>query len=142
MLCAVWPAAAGEPPDLAPPQLTPAQTQAVSRFVDEKLALWIANLGLEDWTVSAQITPRKELKSKTLGGIHWDKDKKTAVIQVMDPADYRLPFDAVLADLEFTIVHELVHLELASLPRSASSRGHEERAVNRLAEALLKLDRR
>ena len=44
--------------------------------------------------------------------------------------------------MEFTIVHELVHLELASLPRSEASRSNEEHAVNLSAEALLRLDRR
>ena len=135
------PAWAGDPPDLASPQITQAQRVEASRFVDEKLALWIGNLGLDEWQISALLTPRQELKKKTLGGIRWDKKKKTAVIHVMDPADYDMPYAEMLADLEFTIVHELVHLELSSLPRTASSRSHEERAVNRLAEALLKLDR-
>jgi hypothetical protein len=48
----------------------------------------------------------------------------------------------MLDDMEFTIVHELIHLQLSSLPRSEASRSAEELAVNRIAEALLKLDRR
>ncbi len=36
-------------------------------------------------------------------------------------------------------VHELVHLELASLPRSEASRSSEERAVNQITGALLGL---
>jgi hypothetical protein len=43
--------------------------------------------------------------------------------------------------MELTIVHELVHLELASLPRSEASRSTEEHAVNGIADALLALDR-
>jgi hypothetical protein len=43
--------------------------------------------------------------------------------------------------MEFTLVHELIHLELASLPRSDASRTDEEHAVNHMAEALLRLDR-
>jgi hypothetical protein len=38
------------------------------------------------------------------------------------------------------VVHELIHLELASLPKSEASRRKEETAVNQLAEALLALD--
>jgi hypothetical protein len=45
----------------------------------------------------------------------------------------------MLDDMEFTIVHEMVHLELASLPRSEASRRVEEHAVNEIATALLKL---
>jgi hypothetical protein len=82
------------------------------------------------------------LKPKTLGGIRWDKGKKSAVIWVLDPSDYRLPFPEMLNDVELTIVHELVHLELASLPRSEASRSSEEHAVNGIAEALLALDRK
>jgi hypothetical protein len=45
----------------------------------------------------------------------------------------------MLDDMEFTVVHEMVHLQLASLPRSEASRRVEEHAVNELAAALLKL---
>ena len=43
--------------------------------------------------------------------------------------------------MEFTLVHELIHLELSSLPRSEASRRVEEHAVNNLTDALLRLDR-
>jgi Zn-dependent peptidase ImmA (M78 family) len=47
--------------------------------------------------------------------------------------------------MEFTVVHELVHLELSSLTKNFKSRSEEsysgeEQAVNRMADALLKLD--
>jgi len=61
---------------------------------------------------------------------------------VLSPEDYKLPYKAMLDDMEFTIVHELVHLELASLPRSEASRRVEEHAVNEIADALLNLARR
>jgi hypothetical protein len=60
----------------------------------------------------------------------------------MDPSDCRLSFRPMLNDMEFTVVHELVHLSLASLPRSEASRSSEEAVVNRLAEALVGLDSR
>lgn len=82
------------------------------------------------------------MKPRTLGAIRWDKGKKTAVIWVLDPADYQLPFREMLDDMELTVVHELVHLELTSLPRSEASRSGEEHAVNGIADALLGLDRR
>lgn len=64
------------------------------------------------------------------------------MISVLDASDYQLPLREMLDDMELTIVHEPVHLELASLPRSEASRSSEELAVNRPAEALLMLDRR
>lgn len=106
-------------------------------FVDSRLAFWQKQLQLSEWNISIVMTRRGDLKAKTLGGIRWDKGKKTAVMAVMDVADYNLPCAEMLDDMEFTIVHELVHLELASLPRSEASRSGEEHAVNRIAEALL-----
>jgi hypothetical protein len=86
-----------------------------------------------------------ELKPKTVGNIHWDREKKIATIHVLDPADYKMPFAEVLRDIEFTVVHELIHLEmvpiLSDLQRTDANRLEEEHAVNHMAEALLKLDR-
>jgi len=118
------------------------KTQQTQQFLDQRLSVWRERLKLLDWRISVAMTPRSDLAPKTLGGIRWDKPKKTAVIWVLDPSDYRLPFPAMLEDMELTIVHELLHLELASLPRSQASRGSEERAVNGIAEALLGLDRK
>jgi hypothetical protein len=109
----------------------------VRPFVDARLAFWQKQLQLSEWNISIVMTRRGDLKAKTLGGIRWDKGKKTAVMAVMDVADYSLSCAEMLDDMEFTIVHELVHLELASLPRSEASRSSEEHAVNRIAEALL-----
>lgn len=117
------------------------RTQIAERLVNEKLQVWRQRLNLQDWNISVVMARKSELKPKTLGGTRWDKRKKSATIWVLDPADYRLPFADVLNDLELTLVHELVHLELASLPRSEASRSTEEHAVNRLSEALLALDK-
>src|SRR5258708_7050084 len=125
-----------------PPLDAQARDHLAQAFLDEKLIVWRQRLKLEDWRISIVLMPRDDLKTKTLGGIRWDKPQKSAVIWVLDASDYRLPFREMLDDMEFTVVHELVHLELASLPRSEASRGTEEYAVNRIAEALLGLDRK
>ena len=123
----------------------PASTEQhvlAQQFLDEKIALWRERLKLRNWQISAQMVHRSDLPAKTLGGISWDKSKKSAVIWVLDPSEYRLPFHEILADLELTIVHELVHLDLASLPRGQASRTSEEQAVDGIAKAMLELDRR
>lgn len=125
----------------APAPGTEVQSTRVQRFVDEKVAAWRQRLKLEDWHVTAVLTRRSDLAPETLGGIHWDKRQKTAVVWVLDPADYRLPYREMLDDMELTIVHELVHLDLTALPRGQASRGSEERAVSGIAEAMLTLDR-
>jgi len=129
----------------------PSQTIASERsllagsFASEKLWLWQRRLNLQEWNISVVVSRASELKPKTLGNIHWDRDKKTAVIRILDPADYRLPFAPMLRDIEFTVVHELIHLEiapvLADLQRTDANRVEEEHAVNHLADALLMLDR-
>lgn len=117
------------------------RAETAKRFVHEKLAVWQQRLHLEDWRISVLMARRSELRPQTRGKIRWDKAKKSAVISVLDTSGYRMPLPEMLADMEFTIVHELIHLTLASLPRSEASRRSEEVAVNRLTEALLGLDR-
>jgi hypothetical protein len=121
------------------------RTALVQSFATEKLWRWQKRLKLEDWTISVEVARSSELKPRTLGNIHWDTDKKTATIHVLDPADYRLPFANMLQDVEFTVVHELIHLELspvlAPLQRNDANRREEEHAVNHMTDALLQLDR-
>ncbi|HKE25058.1 MAG TPA: hypothetical protein VKB88_22010 [Bryobacteraceae bacterium] len=117
----------------------------VETFAAEKLWRWQKRLNLEDWKISVEVARASELKARTLGNIHWDTDKKTAVIHVLDPADYKMPFADVLQDIEFTVVHELIHLELAPvlapMQRNDANRREEEHAVNHMTDALLHLDR-
>jgi hypothetical protein len=114
-------------------------------FASERLWVWQKRLNLQAWDLSVVATRADDLKPKTVGNIHWDREKKTAVIRVLDPADYHLPFDEMLRDIEFTVVHELIHLEmvpvLSDLQRTEENRREEEHAVNHMAEALLRLDR-
>jgi len=131
------------PEPLAGGSASPVETSRLAQeYVNERLTVWQQRLKLEAWRISVVQARGSELKPKTLGAIRWDKGKKTAVIWVLDPADYRLPFREMLDDMELTIVHELVHLELASQPRSEASRSGEEHAVNGIADALLGLDRK
>ena len=110
------------------------------QYVAEKLGLWQQRLKLSDWRVTWTMAHRSDLKPNTVGQIHWDKPSKSAAILVLDPSDYRMPFNAMLDDMELTIIHELVHLKLTSLPHSEASRGSEEEAVNGLSEALFALE--
>jgi len=49
-------------------------------YVEERLALWQERLKLTEWNIAVVMSPRGDLKAKTLGGIHWDKGRKTAWI--------------------------------------------------------------
>jgi hypothetical protein len=128
-------------------QLAPHErTLMAEAFGAEKLWKWQKRLHLQDWKISLLVVRTADLKPKTLGNIHWDGEKKTAVIHVLDPTDYKLSAQAMLDDMEFTVVHELIHLELspvlAPLQRNDANRMEEEYTVNHMADALLELDRR
>lgn len=129
----------------APPESPRERTLLAERYAVERLSVWQKRLKLQDWNISLVVSRATDLKPKTLGNIHWDTEKKTATLRVLDPADYKLPFDEMLQDVEFTVVHELIHLELAPvlspLQRNDANRRSEEHAVNDMADALLKLDR-
>ena len=135
--CPAW----AQPPD--DPFATPRALAA--GFTSEKLWIWQTRLELNDWHISVTLARAADLKPDTWGTVRWDVGRKTAVIRVLDPADYRLPPHAMLQDMEFTIVHELIHLALApaasDLLCSRANRSEEEQAVNRMATALLELDR-
>jgi hypothetical protein len=108
-------------------------------FVEDSLRTWQGRLNLNDWKITVELVPSTALEPKTLGNIHWDMNVKQAAIHVLSASEYKLPMKDMLDDMEFTIVHELVHLHLASLPHTSASRRPEERAVNELARALLRL---
>lgn len=123
------------------PSTTERQALATQRL-EKRLAVWQKRLELGDWKISLIMTHRSDLRSGTLGDIRWDLEEKAARIKILDPNEYEMPFEAAFSDMEFTLVHELIHLELASLPRTDESRQDEEYAVNRMADALLQLDHR
>jgi len=101
---------------------------------------WRKRLSLEDWDVTVQLVRSSELKPDTLGNLRWNSGNKTATIRVLAPVDYDLPASEIPTDIEYTVVHELVHLQLAALPREAATRNVEEQVVNRISEALMALE--
>ncbi len=117
------------------------QCLTAETFLNQKLFIWQKRLKLEHWNITVKLVRPGELKPKTLGNIHWDADTRSAAIKVLSPLDYRMEFTEAIKDMEFTVVHELVHLQLSSLPRNEASRSAEEKAVNTITQALLDLDR-
>ena len=136
LLCIPALAADGAPKPLSPVMGSKLRLQQ-EVFASERLTYWQHRLNLDDWHITVSVCRASELRPETLGNIRWDSDKKTAAIRVLDVADYTLTFPAVLRDVEATVVHELVHLELVYLPRTETSASPEERAVARITEALL-----
>jgi hypothetical protein len=122
-------------PEKAKPALV-TQTQ-----VDAWMAKWQKRLGLENWDVKAMMVHPCDLKPETLGNLHWDLEARTATIRVLNSADYDIPATDIPTDMEFTVLHELVHLQLAVLPRDNAYRNVEEQVVNRISDALLQMEK-
>lgn len=118
------------------------RSRLAASHLRDALPRWQKRLKLDDWNVTIVPSDPRELRPGTFGNIRWDSTKKRAVIRVLDARHYEMPYRTALRDMEFTVVHELIHLELSSLPRSEASRSDEEHAVNRIAQALLDLERR
>ena len=114
---------------------------AAEPFLMERIAIWQRRLKLTDWRISFVMSNPGQLLPNTVGEIHWDREEKSAVIRVLSASYYQTSCRDALKDMEFTLVHELIHLELSSLPRSEASRADEEFAVNQITNALLALDR-
>lgn len=142
VLCAAFPGAASAKSNIVERPQSPDKSLIAESFLSQKLWAWQRRLRLQDWKINIRVVRRSELKPKTLGNVHWDVNNKSAVIRVMHPEDYDVPFQEMLEDMEVTVVHELVHLHLAQLPRSDATKGAEEQAVSLLCDALISLDRK
>ena len=102
---------------------------------------WQQRLHLDEWNIETRIVRKSELKPDTLGNLKWNLANHTAVIRVLSPLDYDMPAADVPEDMEYTVVHELIHLQLAVLPRDPNAKETEEQVVNRLADALMALEK-
>ena len=101
----------------------------------DQLKSWQRRLGLDDWNMTLQVVRQTQIDPNAWGSSHWDAKKKTATIQVLDPRDYNLKGTNLKLDMECTIVHELVHIQVA--PLDAHDSHTREDVVNKIMSALL-----
>ena len=104
------------------------------RLMDQ-MKSWQKRLGLDDWTMTLQVVRQREINPNAWGSSHWDIHAKTATIQVLDPRDYNLKGTDLRLDMECTIVHELVHIQVS--PLDARDVHVREDVVNKIMAALL-----
>lgn len=127
----------------APPAVPEANQKAL--VTDAQVAnwvrLWQKRLRLDDWKIEARIVRSSELKPDTLGNLKWNSITHSAAIKVLNPVDYDIPVDAVPEDMEYTVLHELIHLQLSALPRDSNHTDVEEQVVNKIGDALMQLER-
>ncbi len=103
--------------------------------LDRHMKTWQKRLGLESWSISLEIKRRAQIDPDVWGNAEWDPATKTGVVRVLDPRDYNLTGNALKLDMECTIVHELVHIQLS--PLTAPSEEDRETIVNQVMSALL-----
>jgi hypothetical protein len=111
------------------------QIAPIQVHLERQLRAWQKRLNMEDWNLSIQVVRKSGLDKDTWGNAEWDSDTKSGVINVLDPQDYNLKGTELRRDMECTIVHELVHIQVSPLDS-----GHpeaQEEVVNRIMTALL-----
>jgi hypothetical protein len=81
---------------------------------------WQKVLGLSDWDIKITISRAKEMFDEdTQAGVNWVLRKKTALIKILDPIDYKISGVTFWEqDMEQSLVHELMHLHIASFDNS------------------------
>ena len=107
----------------------------VESHLDQKLRSWQRRLGMDDWRLSIKVVRQKDLDKNTWGNAEWDPAVRTGTINVLDPMDYNLRGGDLRLDMECTIVHELVHIQVS--PFDAPDETVREEVVNRIMTALL-----
>lgn len=118
--------------------------------LEERLAYWQKKLRLQDWLVTVELCRMKTLEDAQARN-HYQRQHKMARIYIGDLTDYE-PFQRVHLDMEWNLVHELLHLhfdalqtyaELASTSGELPRLVHQEAeaAVDSIAYALVTIDR-
>jgi hypothetical protein len=103
--------------------------------LERQLRTWQRRLGMEEWRFALRIVRQSEIDPNSWGSSAWDPVMRVATINVLDPRDYNLKGGELKRDMECTIVHELVHIQVSPLP--ARNEVEREEAVNRIMSALI-----
>jgi hypothetical protein len=112
-----------------------AATTPLESKLDRVMRQWQKRLGLQEWNLTLRVVRQSQLDPDSWGTAEWDASTMTGVINVLDPRDYNLKGSELKLDMECTIVHELVHIQLAPI---AGNHGHvREDVVNRIMTALM-----
>lgn len=105
---------------------------------------WQKVLRLEHWDVRCFIARKADIKPNSQAYVSWTLQSAQAVLKLMDPIDYD-PGTPFAQDHEESLVHELLHLHVASFDITKVDSLEEtymERAVCHISKALVELKRR
>lgn len=119
------------------PDRHPTPTQAQ---LDELLADWQRRLRLRDWNVKVQLRRRHDMSLEdSCGACRWQLSKKLACVELLDPIDYDPGSFGWPQDVEWTLVHELLHLHFAPFAEFGDGplNTAQEQAIDLIAGALV-----
>ncbi len=111
-------------------------TNSLETRLDRQLRSWQKRLGMEDWNLRVKVVRQSEIDRNSWGAAEWDSNSRNGEIKVLDPRDYNLRGGELRVDMECTIVHELVHIQVS--PLSTGDEMVREEVVNRIMAALMK----
>lgn len=104
---------------------------------ESALAEWQEILLLRDWDIKIDICRTRDMTFDGAAEVHYKKGKKLAIIHILDPLDYENKYWE--QDHETSLVHELLHLHTCLFVSDEDV--HEERAVDAISRALVRLKR-
>lgn len=105
---------------------------------------WQRILRLQDWTIKVRIIRERDLWGSGQAEYRAQVRNRTALVMLVDPADWDPAYETFTYDHERSLVHELVHLKLVKLnPPEGDEAGDVEleQAVHDLSCALIEQER-
>lgn len=108
--------------------------------LQDKLVYWLEKLRLQDWIVTARIARYHELEPNRAGECSSILSNKEAVISILSADDYAEDWGVV--DMEWTLVHELLHLHFESMAVAAEKEIAVEQAIESITYGLIALERK
>jgi hypothetical protein len=103
--------------------------------VQNCVAYWQRELGLEDWAITVKLVAGKELDHATLGDVEPERESKTAVMRLRHASESDLSGRLAQSEQRNTILHEMVHLRKFA---SHDAKWGNEAAVDREVDRLIR----
>ena len=105
----------------------------------DRLAYWQEKLRLRDWMVQICIKRERDFTTDDCNAeIHHNLPNKTAFINIMDPLDFD---DWLPQDMDWLLVHELLHLHFAPMDEEKNEIAIEQ-AIESITYGLIRTERK
>lgn len=108
----------------------------------KRVKYWQERLRLQDWRIIVQIVRARDMEhDDEVGALcQWNLYNKIARISILDPADH---IDWVAQDMEWVLVHEMLHLHIAAIdPEGTEEKSMAvEQAIESMTYGYMRLER-